>query len=114
MKVTLLILEGFESEMANEVKNLLRDSGEKSNYEKVLAEINNQEDSEPSTIFVDMTKFMKTTDFYFKKDAVNGLFISTKMTKYNQEIMVININGHEYDCLYEESVFQELKQFLNN
>ena len=115
MKVTLLLLEGVEKEIENEVRNQLGEYPEISEYERVLSEIEGRtNEQQPSTIFVDITKFFKTTDFYFKKTDVKGLFMSTKVTKIEGKIMVIIIDGQEYDCLYDSVIFEELKEFLNN
>lgn len=115
MKVTLLLLEGVEEEIAEEIKNQLGEKEELTGYEKVLAELEGrEEDNQKSTIFVDMTKFFKVTEFYFKKETVKGLFMSNKLTKFKDKIMVIIIDGQEYDCLFDEVIFEELKEFLNN
>ena len=115
MKVTLLLLEGVEKEIEDEVRNQLGEHSETSEYERVLSEIEGRtSENQQSTIFVDMTKFFKTTDFYFKKTDVKGLFMSTKVTKIEDKIMVIIIDSQEYDCLFDEAIFEELKEFLNN
>jgi len=115
MKVQLLLLEGVEKEIEDEVRNQLEEHSEISDYERVLSEIEGRtSENKQSTIFVDMTKFFKTTDFYFRKNDVKGLFMSSKLTKNNQKIMIIIIENQEYDCLFDESIFEELKDFLNN
>lgn len=115
MKVKLLLLEGVEKEIENDVRDQLGEHSEISDYERVLSEIEGRTiENQQSTIFVDMTKFYKTTDFYFRKTDVKGLFMSSKLTKNNQKIMVIIIDDQEYDCLFDESIFEELKDFLNN
>ena len=115
MQVKLLLLEGVEKEIENEVRNQLEEHSEISEYERVLSEIEGRtSENQQSTIFVDMTKFFKTTDFYFKKTDVKGLFMSTKLTKVEDKIMVIIIDGQEYDCLFDEVIFEELKEFLND
>ena len=115
MKVKLLLLEGVEKEIEDEVRNQLGEHSETSEYERVLSEIEGRSnENQQSTIFVDMTKFFKTTDFYFRKTDVKGLFMSTKVTKVEDKIMVIIIDGQEYDCLFDEAIFEVLKQFLNN
>ena len=115
MKVKLLLLEGVEKEIENEVRNQLGEKEELSGYDRVLAELDGKVDeSQQQSIFVDMTKFFKTTDFYFRKTDVKGLFMSTKVTKVEDKIMVIIVDGQEYDCLFDETIFEELKEFLNN
>lgn len=115
MKVTLLLLEGVEKEIENEIRNQLGETDNLSNYDRVLAEIDGKgEENQQQTIFVDMTKFFKTTDFYFKKTSVRGLFMSSNLTKNNQKIMIILVENQEYNCLFDETIFEELKQFLNN
>ena len=115
MKATLLLLEGVEKDIENEVRSQLGGQENLSGYDKVLAEINGKVDeNQQQSIFVDMTKFFKTTDFYFKKTDVKGLFMSTKVTKIEDKIMVIIIDSQEYDCLFDEAIFEELKEFLNN
>ena len=115
MKVTLLLLEGVEKEIEDEVRNQLGEHSETSEYERVLSEIEGRSnENQQSTIFVDMTKFFKPTDFYFRKIDVKGLFMSTKLTKDNQNIMVILVDSQEYECLFDEVIFEELKEFLNN
>ena len=115
MQVKLLLLEGVEKEIENEVRNQLEEHSEISEYERVLSEIEGRtSENQQSTIFVDMTKFFKTTDFYFRKSDVKGLFMSTKVTKVEDKIMVIIVDGQEYDCLFDEAIFEELKEFLNN
>lgn len=115
MKVKLLLLEGVEKEIENDVRDQLGEHSEISDYERVLSEIEGRTiENQQSTIFVDMTKFYKTTDFYFRKTDVKGLFMSSKLTKFKDKIMVIIINGQEYDCLFDEAIFEELKEFLNN
>jgi len=115
MKATLLLLEGVEKEIENEVRNQLGEQDNLSGYDRVVAEINGKVDeNQQQSIFVDMTKFFKTTDFYFKKTDVKGLFMSTKVTKVEDKIMVIIVDGQEYDCLFNETIFEELKEFLNN
>ncbi len=115
MKATLLLLEGVEKEIENEVRNQLGEQDNLSVYDRVLAEIDGRgEENQQQSIFVDMTKFFKTTDFYFKKTDVKGLFMSTKVTKVEDKIMVIIVDGQEYDCLFNETIFEELKEFLNN
>jgi len=115
MKATLLLLEGVEKEIENEVRNQLGEHSETSEYERVLSEIEGRPgENQQSTIFVDVTKFYKITDFYFRKTDVKGLFMSTKVTKNNQNIMVIIVDGQEYECLFDEFIFEELKEFLNN
>ena len=114
MKVKLLLLEDIDKDIENEVKNQLDREENLSAYDRVLAEMEGRDVEETSTIYVDVTKFYKTTDFYFKKEDVKGLFMSSKLTKNNQKIMVIIIDGQEYDCLFDEIIFEELKEFLNN
>lgn len=115
MKATLLLLEGVEKEIENEVRNQLGGQENLSDYDRVVAEINEKiDENQQQSIFVDMTKFFKTTDFYFKKTDVKGLFMSTKVTKNNQNIMVILVDSQEYECLFDEVIFEELKEFLNN
>ena len=115
MKVTLLLLEGVEKEIEDEVRNQLGEHSETSEYERVLSEIEGRTgENQQSTIFVDVTKFYKITDFYFRKTDVKGLFMSTKLTKVEDKIMVIIVDGQEYDCLFNETIFEELKEFLNN
>ena len=115
MKATLLLLEGVEKEIENEVRNQLGEQDNLSGYDRVVAEINGRgEENQQQSIFVDMTKFFKTTDFYFRKTDVKGLFMSTKVTKVEDKIMVIIVDGQEYDCLFNETIFEELKEFLNN
>ena len=114
MKATLLLLEGVEKEIENEARNQLGEQDNLSGYDRVLAEIDGRTNDQQSTVFVDMTKFFKTTDFYFRKNDVKGLFMSSKLTKNNQKIMIIIIENQEYDCLFDESIFEELKDFLNN
>lgn len=115
MKVTLLLLEGVEKEIENEIKNQLGEQENLSGYNKVLAELNGRlNENQQQSIFVDMTKFFKPTDFYFRKIDVKGLFMSTKLTKDNQNIMVILVDSQEYECLFDEVIFEELKEFLNN
>lgn len=115
MKVTLLLLEGVEKEIQDEVRNQLGEHSETSEYERVLSEIEGRTgENQQSTIFVDVTKFYKITDFYFRKTDVKGLFMSSKLTIKNEEIMVILLDGQEYDCLFDEIIFEELKEFLNN
>ena len=113
MKVKLLVLENIEQEIQKEVKNLLKDD-EKTSYDKVLAEIEGRKDEseENQHLFIDVSKFLRTTDFFFKKEEVKGLFMSTNVTKFNDKIMVILIDGKEYDCIFEESIFEELKNYL--
>ena len=115
MKVQLLLLEGVEKEIENEMRNQLGGKEGLSNYDRVLAELDGKVDeNQQQSIFVDMTKFFKTTDFYFRKTDVICLFMSTKVTKVEDKIMVIIVDGQEYDCLFNETIFEELKQFLNN
>ena len=115
MKVKLLLLEGVEKDIENEVRSQLGGQENLSGYDKVLAEINGKVDeNQQQSIFVDMTKFFKTTDFYFRKTDVRGLFMSSKLTIKNEKIMVILLDGQEYDCLFDEVIFEELKEFLNN
>ena len=115
MKVQLLLLEGIEKEIEDDVKEQLSQSNiPTDNYEKVLAEMEGRNTEENTTIFVDITKFYKITDFYFRKTDVKGLFMSTKVTKVEDKIMVIIVDGQEYDCLFNETIFEELKEFLNN
>ena len=115
MKVKLLLLEGVEKEIEDEVKSQLEEHSETSEYERVLSEIEGRaNEKQSSTIFVDVTKFYKTTNFYFRKTDVRGLFMSSKLTKNNQKIMIIIIENQEYDYLFDESIFEELKDFLNN
>jgi hypothetical protein len=115
MKVTLLLLEGVEKEIEDEVKSQLEEHSETSEYERVLSEIEGRaNEKQSSTIFVDVTKFYKTTNFYFRKTDVRGLFMSSKLTIKNEKIMVILLDGQEYDCLFDEIIFEELKEFLNN
>lgn len=115
MKATLLLLEGVEKEIENEVRNQLGGQENLSDYDRVVAEINGKiDENQQQSIFVDMTKFFKTTDFYFKKTDVKGLFMSTKVTKTNQKIMIILVDNQEYECLFDEVIFEELKEFLNN
>jgi len=115
MKVKLLLLEGVEKEIEDEVKSQLEEHSETSEYERVLSEIEGRaNEKQSSTIFVDITKFYKTTNFYFRKTDVRGLFMSSKLTIKNEKIMVILLDGQEYDCLFDEVIFEELKEFLNN
>ena len=115
MKVKLLLLEGVEKEIEDEVKSKLNERETLSTYDKVLAEIDGRgEVNEQSTIFVDMSQFFKTTEFYFNKKDVKGLFMSKKLTKDKEKIMVIILDNQEYDCLFDEVIFEELKEFLNN
>lgn len=115
MKAKLLLLEGVEKEIDEDVKSQLSKKQNLSEYEKVVAEISGQdsEQIQPMTIYVDMTKYYKVTDFYFKKEDVIGLFLSTKEVK-GQAVMVIITVANEYDCLFDAQIFEELKQFLNN
>ena len=115
MKVQLLLLEGIEKEIEDEIRDQLTGVEKLSGYDKVLAELKGEdEENHQQSIFVDVTKFFKTTDFYFKKSDVKGLFMSTKMTKFNHKIMVLIIGEQDYECIFEELIFEEIKEFLNN
>ena len=113
MKVQLLLLEGVEKEMQEDLMNQLNQKEQLSQYDKVLAELEGRE-VEQEFISVDLSKFFKITDFYFRRIDVKGLFMSTKVTTNKDKIMVITIDGQEYDCLFDETIFEELKEFLNN
>lgn len=113
MKVQLLLLEGVEKEMQEDLMNQLNQKEQLSQYDKVLAELEGRE-IEQKPIYIDVRKFFKTTDFYFKKEDVKGLFMSTKLTVSGDKIMIIIIDNDEYECLFDEVIFEELKKFLNN
>jgi len=82
MKATLLLLEGVEKEIENEVRNQLGGQENLSDYDRVVAEINGKVDeNQQQSIFVDMTKFFKTTDFYFKKTDVKVCLCLLKLLK---------------------------------
>lgn len=113
MQVKLLLLEGVEKEIENEVRNQLEEHSEISEYERVLSEIEGRtSENQQSTIFIDVTKYLKTTDFYFKIQDVKGLFMSTSITKFNNKVMIIVIEGNEYECIFDEKIFEELKNYL--
>ena len=40
--------------------------------------------------------------------------MSTKLTVSGDKIMIIIIDNDEYECLFEEIIFEEIKEFLNN
>ena len=65
MKVQLLLLEGVEKEMQEDLMNQLNQKEQLSQYDKVLAELEGRE-IEQKPIYIDVRKFFKTTDFYFK------------------------------------------------
>ena len=117
-KIDIEVIGGGGSgggENEDEVKSQLEEHSETSEYERVLSEIEGRaNEKQSSTIFVDVTKFYKTTNFYFRKTDVRGLFMSSKLTIKNEKIMVILLDGKEYDCLFDEIIFEELKEFLNN
>ena len=113
MKVQLLLLEGVEKEMQEDLMNQLNQKEQLSQYDKVLAELEGRE-IEQKPIYIDVRKFFKTTDFYFRKIDVKGLFMSTKLTVSGDKIMIIIIDNDEYECLFEEVIFEEIKEFLNN
>ena len=113
MKVQLLLLEGVEKEMQEDLMNQLNQKEQLSQYDKVLAELEGRE-IEQKPIYIDVRKFFKTTDFYFKKEDVKGLFMPTKLTVSGDKIMIIIIDNDEYECLFEEVIFEEIKEFLNN
>jgi len=114
MKVTLLLLEDLEKDIQEEVRKQSEKMNNTSDYDRVLAELEGKQSEQESIIYVDITKYYKLTDFFFKKESVVGLFMSTKTTKLDNKIMVIIIDGQEYDCLFDVTIYEELKQFLNN
>jgi len=64
MKATLLLLEGVEKEIENEVRNQLGEHSETSEYERVLSEIEGRPgENQQSTIFVDVTKFSSLNSY---------------------------------------------------
>lgn len=111
MKVQLLVLENIEQEIQNEVKNQIGENN-LSGYDKVLRELEGENVDENQPIFIDVTKYLKTTDFYFKIQDVKGLFMSTSITKFNNKVMIIVIEGNEYECIFDEKIFEELKNYL--
>jgi len=113
MKVQLLVLENIEQEIQNEVKNQIGENN-LSGYDKVLRELEGENVDENQPIFIDVTKYLKTTDFYFKIQDVKGLFMSTSITKFNNKVMIIVIEGNEYECIFDEKIFEELKNYLEN
>jgi len=115
MKVKLLLLEGVEKEIEDEVKSQLEEHSETSEYERVLSEIEGRaNEKQSSTIFIDVTKYLKTTDFYFKIQDVKGLFMSTSITKFNDKVMVLLLNDREYDCIFDKDIFEKIKNYLEN
>lgn len=114
MKVKLLLIEDLEKNLKEELEKEISSLKEESDYQRVLNEINGIETDKNENIFIDLSKYYKETDFYFKKSDVSGIFLSHRKTVKNQKIMIIIINNEEYDCLYNENVFTELINFLNN
>jgi len=113
MKVQLLVLENIEQEIQNEVKNQICENN-LSGYDKVLRELEGENVDENQPIFIDVTKYLKTTDFYFKIQDVKGLFMSTSITKFNDKVMVLLLNDREYDCIFDKDIFEKIKNYLEN
>lgn len=113
MKVQLLVLENIEQEIQNEVKNQIGENN-LSGYDKVLRELEGEKVDENQPIFIDVTKYLKTTDFYFKIQDVKGLFMSTSITKFNDKVMVLLLNDREYDCIFDKDIFEKIKNYLEN
>lgn len=114
MKVKLLLLEDVEREIDEEIRNQLSQnklSSKERDYQNLLSEISGEK-TENEVMYVDISKYYKITDFYFKKENVNSLFMSSKLVN-GEKVMVITLQN-EYDCIYDEVVFEEIKQYLNN
>jgi hypothetical protein len=116
MKVKLLLLENLETEIKNEIQLFLDDQEEESEERRIRRIIGGDDEDEvekPKQLFVNMSKYYKETDFYFKKEDVTGLFLSS-MVRNDSNIMVIMLQGKEYDCLYDQEIFDELINYLNS
>lgn len=115
MKVKLLLLEDIEADIKNEIESLMQDSEEDDEERRIRRIIgkDDEDDNKPKHLFVNMSKYYKETDFYFKKDSVTGLFLSS-LTRNDGKIMVIMLYGKEYDCVYDQDIFDELTNYLNN
>lgn len=111
MKVTLLLLENIEQQIQKDIRNFFpKEDEEERKLRRLIG--NDDDDIESEPIVVDITKYYKKRDFYFRKTDVTGLFMSSSITKDMEKIMVIVILGKEYDCVYDEEIFDELKQEL--
>ena len=114
MQVKLLLLENVEADLQNEIQSMLK-MNEEDEEERRLRRIigGDDEDEEPKHLFVNMTKYYKEVDFYFKKTDVSGLFIST-LKRESSPIMVIVLMGKEYDCVFNQEIYDELLNYLNS
>lgn len=114
MKVKLLLLENIDAEIKSEIQSFMQESEEDEEERRIRRIIGgeDEEDEKPKHLFVNMSKYYKETDFYFKKDAITGLFLSS-MTRNDSKIMVIMVHGKEYDCVYDQDIFDELINYLN-
>jgi len=116
MKVRLLLLEDIESDIKNEIQSFLdneKEDEEERRIRRIIGGDDEDDVEKPKHLFVNMSKYYKETEFYFKKEDVTGLFLSS-MVRNDSKIMVIMVCGKEYDCLYDQEIFDELINYLNN
>lgn len=110
MKVTILILENVEKEIGQDINNFLsEDDAEERKLNRLLG----KEEEPRDPIIIDITKYYKKSDFYFKKCDVKGIYMSSNTTVKGERIMVILLDGKEFDCIFDEEIFEELKEQLN-
>lgn len=110
MKVTLLLLENVEKEIGKDINNIFSMEDEE---ERKLNRLLGKEEEPREPIIIDITKYYKKSSFYFKKTDVKGIYMSSNITIDNENIMVILLDGKEYDCIFDEEIFEELKEQLN-
>lgn len=113
MEVTALVLENIEEVIQNEISNSMPSEEELENR-KIQKLIGNFEDEEDSKdILINVTKYYKEIQFFFRLNAVDAVFLSTLEWK-EKPIMVILLAGKEYNCVYENTKYETIKNYLNN
>jgi len=111
MKVRLLVLNNAQKKVEEHLKKFTKNNTQKESEEEYVNRIVHgiEKTYEPEDIIIDLSSQRDETDFYFDMKKVDSIY---KLLD-NINLMVVNINGIEYDCIFEQDKFDEIIKHLN-
>jgi len=111
MKVKLLLIENLEEDIKKDINSYLptQEELERRKLDRLLGKSDYEEGWEQ--ISINIHKYHKEVDFYFKLENISGVFLSTIEWK-NNKIMIILLDGLEYNCIYDEEAYKTIINFL--
>lgn len=112
MKVKLLVINDIQDKLGREIGKVKSRGKREESQEEYINRVvhgiepedNNQE------IIIDLSSELEETDFHFRIEKVDSIY---RLMNGNNNLMIVNINGMEYDCIFEQEKYDEIIKHLN-